>query len=393
MLKLLLIDDEEPIRIALGRSLRSDGYQVLTAENGKIGIELFREEKPSIVLTDIKMPGMDGIEVLKRVKEINPEAEVIVITGHGDIDIAVQSLKLNASDFITKPVTDEALSIALRRAKEKLDIRRMLKEYTDNLENKVKEATEELREKYEEVKRLQQELIQSERLAATGETVAGLAHCIKNIVVALEGGVDIVNVALEKNNMSNLSIGWDMVQRNISNVSSLVLDLLGYSKERKPEYEKCLPNIIADAVCELMDPKARKSGIEIARDFDRTIGEVSLDPKGIHRCLLNLVSNSVDACMSDGDEKKEHVVRVTTRREDDGLVTFKVSDNGCGMDEKVRKQIFTSFFSTKGSKGTGLGLLITHKIVQEHEGRISVDSEPGKGSIFTMWLPRERRGE
>jgi len=149
MSKLLLIDDEEPIRVALGRSLRSDGYEVLTAENGEMGIEVFRKESPPIVLTDIKMPGMDGIEVLKSIKEINPETEVIVITGHGDIDLAIQSLQLDASDFITKPVTDEGLSVALRRAKERLDIRRKLKECNDYLEDKVKEVTERLRERYE----------------------------------------------------------------------------------------------------------------------------------------------------------------------------------------------------------------------------------------------------
>ncbi len=151
MLKLLLIDDEEPIRVALARSLRSDGYEVLTAENGEKGIEVFREESPSIVLTDIKMPGMDGIEVLKRIKEISPGTEVIVITGtlYEDMDITVQSLQLDASDFITKPITDEGLSVALRRAKERMDIKRKLKECNDYLEDKVKEATEELRERYE----------------------------------------------------------------------------------------------------------------------------------------------------------------------------------------------------------------------------------------------------
>ncbi|MCJ7618083.1 MAG: response regulator [Desulfobacterales bacterium] len=501
MLKLLLIDDEEPIRIALGRSLRSDGYEVLTAEDGKIGIEVFKEENPSIVLTDMKMPGMDGIEVLKNIKKINPEAEVIVITGHGDIDIAIQSLQLDASDFITKPVADEALSVALKRARERLDIRRKLREYTDSLEDKVKEATEELRERYEfeanliqhsidgiiatdkqeniiifnqgaeslfgyskdevigkmdirslyppeiakeimqnfyskeretkgmhrwletfvlgkgghkipvrfsgtilyrngevigsvgffndlrEIKRLEHELIKSERLAATGQTAAGLAHCIKNIVVALEGGVDIVNTALEKNNMSNISIGWDLVQRNIGKVSSLVLDLLSFSKDRKPEYEKCSPNIIADEVCELMDSEAKKSGIEIYRDFDPNMGVVSLDPKGIHRCLLNLVSNAIDACESDKDKNKKHLVRVATRRESNGIITFQVSDNGCGMSEEVIKQIFTSFFSTKGSKGTGLGLLITQKIAQEHGGTINVKSEVGLGTSFELKFP------
>jgi len=94
-------------------SLRSDGYEVLTAEDGKSGLEIFAKESPPIVLTDIKMPGMDGIEVLKRIKEISPETEVIVVTGHGDMDLAIQSLQLEASDFVTKPIVDEALAVEL----------------------------------------------------------------------------------------------------------------------------------------------------------------------------------------------------------------------------------------------------------------------------------------
>jgi two-component system NtrC family sensor kinase len=504
-LKLLLIDDEEPARRIVGMSLRSDGYEVLTAEDGKSGLEIFSKEAPPIVLTDIKMPGMDGIEVLKKIKEISPETEVIVVTGHGDMDVAIQSLQLEASDFITKPIVDEALTVALKRAEERLRLRRMLKEYTDNLEDKVRQATEEIRQRYEfednliqhsidgiigtdkqgkimifnrgderifgyskdevigkidigslypqetaeeimqglhgkererqdmhawretfvlgkdgnkipvkfsgtvlyqdgevigsvgflhdlrEIKQLQQELIKSERLAATGETVAGLAHCIKNILGGLRGGVYIVDNALKKEDMNSLGTGWDMVQRNIGRISDLAMDLLSYSKERKPEYEKCSPNAIAEEVCKLMDLKAKESRVEIVRDLDPAIGDATLDPKGIHHCLLNLVSNAIDAATFDEDEEKEHLVRVTTGRESDGTLILQVSDNGCGMDEAVRKQIFSSLFSNKGSQGTGLGLLITQKIVQEHGGTIKVDSEPGKGSTFVIRLPSEPR--
>nr|HDN00620.1 response regulator [Deltaproteobacteria bacterium] len=484
-------------------SLRSDGYEVLTAEDGKSGLELFEKEDPPIVLTDIKMPGMDGIEVLKRIKEISPETEVIVVTGHGDMDVAIQSLQLEASDFVTKPIVDEALTVALKRAKERLRLRRMLKKYTENLEDKVKQATEELRRRYEfednliqhsidgiigtdkqgkimvfnqgderifgyskdevigkidisslyppetseeimkgmhkkegerqemhawretfvlgkngdkipvkfsgtvlyqdgevigsvgflhdlrEIKQLQRELIKSERLAATGETVAGLAHGIKNILGGLKGGVYIVENALKKKDMHALRNGWDMVKRNIDRISDLVMDLLNYSKEREPEYEKCSPNAIAKEVCNLMDAKAKESGIKIVRDFDPNIGEVTIDPKGIHRCLLNLVWNAIDACEFDEDEGKEYMIRVTTKREGDEAFILQVSDNGSGMDETVRKQIFTSLSSTKGSKGTGLGLLVTQKTVHEHGGTIKVDSEPGKGSTFVIRLPSE----
>lgn len=484
-------------------SLRSDGYEVLTAEDGKSGLELFEKEAPPIVLTDIKMPGMDGIEVLKRIKEISPETEVIVITGHGDMDVAIQSLQLEASDFVTKPIVDEALTVALKRAKEKLHLRKMIKEYTENLEDKVKQATEELRQRYEfednliqhsidgiigtdkqgkimvfnqgderifgyskdevigkidisslyppetfeeimqgmqgkegerqemhvwretfvlgkngdkipvkfsgtvlyqdgevigsvgflhdlrEIKKLQRELIKSERLAATGETVAGLAHGIKNILGGLKGGVYVVENALKKKDMHGLRNGWDMVKRNIDRISGLVMDLLNYSKEREPEYEKCSPNAIAEEVCILMDAKAKESGIKIVRDFDPNIVDVTIDPKGIHHCLLNLVSNAIDAFEFDEDEGKEYMVRVTTKREGDEALILQVSDNGCGMDDTVRKQIFTSLSSTKGSKGTGLGLLVTQKTVHEHGGTIKVESEPGKGSTFAIRLPSE----
>ena len=243
---------------------------------------------------------------------------------------------------------------------------------------------------------LEDELIQSERLAAIGQTVAGLAHCIKNILFGLEGGVYVVNKALKKNDRRKLSTGWEMVGRNIDKVSHLVFDLLSYSKERTPEYETCSPDKIAGEVCDLMNPRAKDivvGSLKIIRDFDPNIGEMMLDPKGIHRCILNLVSNAVDACMSDQDEGKAHLVKVSTRRDKDGAIIFQVSDDGCGMDEEVKKQLFTSFFSTKGSKGTGLGLPVTQKIVQEHGGTLRADSEPGKGSIFTIRLPRKDQGE
>ena len=239
-------------------------------------------------------------------------------------------------------------------------------------------------------KRQREELVKSERLAAVGQTVAGLAHCIKSILFGLEGGIYIVDKAFRKDDMQKLHTGWNMVRKNIDKVSNLVVDLLDYSKERGPQYEICSPNLIAEEVCELIEYKARDiplDKIQIIRDFDLNPGEFLLDPKGIHRCLLNLVDNALDACLSDEEESKNHMVKVTTRQEGEGTLMLQVSDNGSGMDEEVRKQMLTAFFTTKGSKGTGLGLLITQKIVQEHGGALGVVSEPGKGSIFTIRLP------
>ena len=152
MSKVLFIDDEEGIRKIFSILLRKEGYQVFTAKSGEEGLKIFEQEMPPIVITDIKMPGMDGIGVLKRVKEINPEAEVIIITGYGDMNSAIEALKLDASDFLPKPVKDEALLVALKRAQEKLELRIKLKKYTHNLEDLVRERTKELQRAQEQIK-------------------------------------------------------------------------------------------------------------------------------------------------------------------------------------------------------------------------------------------------
>jgi signal transduction histidine kinase len=381
MKKLLIIDDERPILEMLEISLISEGYEVFTAESGKTGLEIFGQENPKLVLTDIKMPGMDGIEVLKRIKEKDSEAEVIVITGHGDMDSAVAALRCGASDFLTKPIRDEVLMLVLERAKQKISIAQQLKDHAENLEQTVEKRTRELR-------KAQEDLVKSERLATIGETVAGLAHYIKNILNGLRGGMYKVNSAMAKHKPEQMKDGWDMVQRNIEKVSQLVLDLLSYSKERSPERKTCSPNQIVTEVVELLQQKADENSIKLNVLCDPNIKEADFDPKGIHDALLNLVSNAIDACVYDEDTSKSWKVTIKTGMEttDSGKekILFEVSDNGCGMSPEVQSKVFTRFFSTKKGQGTGLGLLITQKIIQEHGGKINLESKDGIGTKFKL---------
>jgi signal transduction histidine kinase/FixJ family two-component response regulator len=177
--RLLLVDDEEGIRKVLGITLSDIGYTVFTAENGDQALKIFREKTPPIVLTDIKMPGMDGIELLQTIKQESPDTEVIMITGHGDMDLAIKSLKYRAIDFVTKPINDEVLEIALNRAHEKIQMRNQLREYTENLEEMVREKSA--------------QLIALERQAAVNQTVEGLATAMKNIAGDLEDGINYFN--------------------------------------------------------------------------------------------------------------------------------------------------------------------------------------------------------
>ncbi len=228
--------------------------------------------------------------------------------------------------------------------------------------------------------------IHAERLEVIGRTVAGLSHCIKNITNALKGGEFIVDKGFRDGNMETVLRGWRITKSGCERIQDLVLDMLTLCKKREPEYEECDPCLIAAEVSELSKTKAKGKNVRLQTTSDKEIGMVRIDRKGIFRCLMNLVSNAIDACNG-----KEGIVRIETfpvgERRSFG---FRVIDNGEGIKEEDRKKLFHEFFSTKGSKGTGLGLSVTHSIISEHGGSIRCDSEVGKGSTFTVELPTGR---
>jgi signal transduction histidine kinase len=370
---ILLVDDEAGIRKVLSIALSDMGYRVITAENGKEALRKFEDEAPLIVLTDIKMPEMDGIELLRQVKRKHPETEVIIITGHGDMDLAIKSVKYEATDFVTKPIHDEVLEIALNRAQERIAMRRKLDEYTQNLEQLVKEKTE--------------KLVEAERLAAVGQTVAGLSHAIKNITGGLRGGAFVLEKGIELRDQKYLMQGWEMIKGNVDKIANLSLDLLNYAKDTDLNFQDADPNQPAREVFNLMRPRARELGIDLSKDFSDRQDSCQFDADLIYRCLLNLVTNAIDACIHDAAGAGKKKVLVRTRRRRGGGIEYQVQDNGCGMNAEVKKNIFQQFFSTKGSEGTGIGLMITKKIVDEHHGEITVESEQGVGSTFIIRIP------
>ena len=375
--KILLVDDEEGIRKVLAIALADSGYTVFTAEGGKEALNIFRKMRPPIVLTDIKMPGMDGIALLQKIKEESPDTEVIMITGHGDMDLAIRSLKFDATDFITKPINHDVLEIALKRANEKIILKTKLREYTENLEQLVKEKSK--------------KLVEAERLAAVGQTVAGLAHAIKNITGGLTGGTFVLEKGFQLNNKKYLHQGWDLLKGNVGRLKDMALDLLNYAKESAPDYQLCDPNKPAQEVVELMLARARDNDISLEIESDESLPQIWFDPERIHRCLLNLVTNAIDACINVDSNQSHGTVVLRVQKTENWAVAFQVVDNGCGMDEETKNKIFQRFFSTKGSRGTGLGLMITKKIIDEHQGVIEFESEKGKGTSFVIRLPEKNQ--
>jgi signal transduction histidine kinase len=372
---ILLVDDEEGLRKVLGLSLKDRGYSVHGAGDGEQALALFEQIRPAIVLTDIKMPGMDGIDLLQAIKQRDPDVEIIMITGHGDIDLAIKSLKFDATDFITKPIDDDILDIALKRAEERITFRRQLRSYTENLERLVEEKS--------------RQLVQAERMAAMGETVAGLAHAIKNIAGGLKGGAFVLEKGFDLDNSTYLKQGWQMVRENVDRIQQLSLDLLNIAKPGIPRLQVMDPNIPLAQVCDLLRPQAEQFGIALTCKPAADLIAMALEPEGIYRCLLNLGTNALDACLQSGDCGRQAAAAVELASEalEGGGVIYRVRDNCGGMDPEVQEKIFQGFFTTKGSRGTGIGLMLTRKIVEAHQGRIEVTSLKGQGSRFTIYLP------
>jgi FixJ family two-component response regulator/nitrogen-specific signal transduction histidine kinase len=631
--KLLLVDDEEGIRKVLGITLSDSGYQVFTAENGEQAFEIFQKEAPPIVLTDIKMPGMDGIELLQKIKHQNADTEVIMITGHGDMELAIKSLKYRAIDFVTKPINDDVLEIALNRAHEKIRMRQQLREHTENLEKLVREKSAKLIEierqvavgqaveglssamrdiagaleggltyfnempcfvsvhnselkivavnplykerlgdkvgcnswevyagqtgtesdcpagqtfkagkglrvkaavktlnrtsapvvvhtapirnqagevelvveisaDISEVKRLQEELqrtqqlyqqlfdevpcyisvqdrqfrltatnrrfkedfdVQSgafcyavykqraepcancpvaktfedgqshqtemvvtskggeqynlliwtaalrnaagdithvmematnitqirelqDRLSSLGLKIGSISHGIKSLLAGLDGGIYLVDSGLDKEKPERVKQGWEDVKNIVNRIRKLVHDILFFAKERELQRERVDVLGFADDVAATVEPKIKAQGIEFVYHFERTPGELEIDSGVMRLALINILENALDACIED-EVKESHRVVFNVQQEPQQIV-FEVKDNGIGMDRETRESLFTLFFSSKGNKGTGLGLFIADKIIDQHGGRISVKSRPGQGSSFKITVPR-----
>lgn len=231
--------------------------------------------------------------------------------------------------------------------------------------------------------KLYQAGVQAERLAAVGETTAALSHSIKNILQALRGGADVVEMGLRSSNVAQAGKGWRIVDRNLDKIYNLTLNLLAYSRPREPRLEMANPRVLINECIELLANSANEKGAMIVADVDEAQPALPLDPSGMHQVLINLLSNALDAV-----EPQRGLITVTCRFDAESRETIlEVIDNGAGVDPAMMKHMFELFHSTKGNRGTGLGLAVAKKIVDEHEGSITVRSAPGEGTTFTIRLP------
>jgi signal transduction histidine kinase/pSer/pThr/pTyr-binding forkhead associated (FHA) protein len=229
--------------------------------------------------------------------------------------------------------------------------------------------------------RLYESAVQSERLRAVGETVAFLSHHIKNILQALGGGIDLVEMGLSRDDVAYVRNAWPIVQRNLGRINDLILNMLAFSKARQPLRENINVNTLLTDCVELLAPRADERSVALMSDLD-DVPAVPGDASGLHQALVNLLTNALDA-VKDGSGV------ITVSSEYDSMareVAIRVTDNGSGIAPEQMGRIFTPFYSSKGQKGTGLGLAVAQKVIREHNGRIEVQSKVGEGTTFTVRL-------
>jgi two-component system sensor histidine kinase/response regulator len=360
---ILIIDDEEAMRDSCSQVLNKDGYTTETAEDGHSGLRKIREVKPDLVLIDLKMPGMGGMELLEKIGQIDPDIVSIVITGYATIESAVEAMKLNAYDFLPKPFTPDQLRIVIGRGLERrrlaAESARLLREKEMMRENFITLVSHQLRSPLTSVKQY---------FGVIREGFAGNVNEKQKEIIRKAG--DYIDSLLKLIN------DW----LDISRVEA--------GRIRDKSEPVSLTAVLSEAA-EALKPQAqaRKVALELnlADDLPQLIG----DPNCLKEAILNLLSNAIIYNREGG------TVTVTAKEQDDNLAV-EVSDTGIGISKENLPFIFDEFFRVKSKEtqhisGTGLGLPIAKKIIEAHNGCVKVASEPGVGTTFSILLPKAQQ--
>lgn len=237
------------------------------------------------------------------------------------------------------------------------------------------------------VAELRKKLQEAEQLASVGLTVAGLAHTVKNILNGLEGASYLIDTGIGKADLERIKSGWDMVKHYLEQVSTLTRNLLSYARPRELERRELDAGALLRAAAGLFVDKAELAGIGLEVEVQPGLPAVVVDEEALSACLGNLVTNAIDACTWDPDVDREHRIKLSASASSTGAVCLQVQDNGMGISEENQRKLLSSIFTTKGIRGTGLGLLLTRRAIEAHGGRLWFLSAEGQGTTFVIELP------
>ena len=372
--QILVIDDELGPRESL-RMLLKPLYQVDTADSVETGIRLLKEKPPDTIVMDIRMPGMTGIEGLRKIREIDPHLSVIMLTGFGALETAKEALRLGANDYISKPFDAAEMRDVIGRNVEGTRVRRA----SEGAAAEIKELNN----------RLLKELAQKERLASLGQASAEFVHDLGNPLTIVWGYVQLLARKLEKaekggavaDNATSVK-ELNIIEQNVRVCRDLLTMWQSYGSVEASPRKPISVSAIVREVIKGVGSMAAQNGTELKSNICEDACTLVGDSLQINRAIQNVLINALQAA----SETNGTVTIDCTPK--DFYVDIRVEDTGPGISEGQMSKIFDPYFTTKqGKSGTGLGLYITKKVVEDHNGSIKVDSTPGVGTTFTVRLP------
>jgi signal transduction histidine kinase len=369
----LVIDDEIGPRESL-RMLLKPSYQVHTADSVEKGLKLLSENKPDAIVMDIRMPGTTGIEGLRRIRQIDPHLSVIMLTGFGALETAKEALRLGANDYISKPFDAREMREVISRNVERTRLHRT----SENAAGEIKELNN----------RLLQELAQKERLASLGQASAEFVHDIGNPLTIVWGYVQLLAKKLEESertddpNAVSSNKELEIIEQNVRLCRDLLNMWQSYgSVEAAPHKLISISEIVREVVASV-GAMAKETAVEVKVDVTDDPCSLPGDAVQITRAIQNVIINAIQASAESKGSVEVNCIRK------DFYVDVRIADTGHGISPEQAAKIFDPYFTTKqGKSGTGLGLFITKKVVEDHSGSIKVDSTPGVGTTITIRLP------
>ncbi len=382
--RILVVDDERLILDLAVMLLTARGYEVITAESGDECLQAAERESPPLVLLDYMMPGMDGMTTLRELRQRFPDTYVIMLTGKGNEQIAVEVMKAGAADYVLKPFSNQDLidrienvlrirRIEIHNRELRLERERLLSEiesWNSELERRVTEKTLELEQAHAEI-------LQAEKLATLGHLAAGMAHEIRNPLNAISLFTQMLKPALADDPERTGYL--DRLLGEVDRIDNILIKLLAASSRPRGEAKPVSLFEVMDRTLVNFSQQLEAYGIELAKELESDIPPIMADPAEIEQIFTNLFANAIYEMRQGGS------LGVRLARDRD-RIQIRVSDTGQGIPPQNLNKIFDPFFTTK-AKGTGFGLSVVLRIVKTYQGQIKVQSEPGQGTVFHIEFP------
>ncbi|MBF0568381.1 MAG: response regulator [Nitrospirae bacterium] len=407
---ILIIDDDELVVRRLGIFFKKEDFEVFTASSGQDGLEIIEFNKIDVVITDIRMDDMDGIEVLKKAKSYYKDIECIVLTGIKDNEYAVRSLRAGAADYITKPINLDELLLSVNKTIERINLNRTrlyrnreLKISHEIITKMHEELERRIQERSSELDNIQAKLFHTSKLTTLGEMSAGIAHEMNQPL----GGIALVAKSfrkmLERDRLTRIEIesGLNDIETSVKRMAKIIQHIRTFARQDTLKFTEVNVVDTIESAFSLLDEQLRLHEIEVVKEFPSSSTRITGEPFRLEQVWINLITNARDAmneksrlikAMKDPNcTNYNKCLKITVTQDDENTpVAVVVSDNGIGMSPTIKERALEPFFTTKEiGQGTGLGLSISYGIIKDHNGRLEIESTEGEGTAVRISLPRD----